>query len=232
MNVSLIVATYVPTGIVISGDSRTTGVVPAPGPQPAGQGTPTRIPIVVSDSADKVFLLWSTIGIGTWGDAYIGGLPVAHHLGQFALDKQKPQSVSQAAEDLAAHFGSLIPAPNVHFVVAGYDGAVAWVGDVDVPKKTTKRWNTDAVGAVSYGALWGGESDVVARLLSKAEFAAPYAAMNLQDAVDFSRHLVRSTIDQMRFEPRMQTVGGPIDTLVLSPTNCEFLAHKHLHVRS
>lgn len=52
--------------------------------------------------------------------------------------------------------------------------------------------------------------------------------MSLQDAVDFSRHLIRATIDQMRFEPKFPTVGGEIDTLLITNKIVDFLQQKSL----
>ena len=52
--------------------------------------------------------------------------------------------------------------------------------------------------------------------------------MNLQDAIDYSRHLIRTTIDQMRFEPRFATVGGNIDTLVITNASTEFIDLKKI----
>ena len=81
---------------------------------------------------------------------------------------------------------------------------------------------------LEYGIIRGGDTAIVDRLLSQPKFNPPFQVMNLQDAVDYSRHLIRSTIDQMRFEPRFPTVGGEIDTLVVTWGEARFLAQKSL----
>ena len=93
---------------------------------------------------------------------------------------------------------------------------------------TQLRHNLDAANMkVQYGLFWGGDGDIVGRLMQKIN--VPIDVMNLQDAVDFTRHLVRTTTDQLRFEARIATVGGPVDTLTATPVRVRFVARKELH---
>lgn len=231
---SLVVAVYVPTGIALSGDSRTTGTRTNTVPDP--QNTAFRITvqtnIILSDAATKVFLLFGKYGLGTFGDALVNNMPMAHYVEQFEAESKAagaPTTTQALAKALLAYFRTLQPIPNVGFVVAGYDGTEPWVLSVDVMNNRTQRLNVQAdTPAVNYGILRGGDTDVADRLLSNPQNMPAFQVMNLQDAVDFSRHLIRSTIDQLRFEPRFPTVGGPIDTLVVRTTGAEFLARKAL----
>jgi hypothetical protein len=52
--------------------------------------------------------------------------------------------------------------------------------------------------------------------------------MPLQDAVDYAVHLIRSTIDTMRFEPRFPSVGGAIDVLAVAPEGARWVQRKEL----
>lgn len=231
---SLIVAVYVPTGIALSGDSRTTGTRSntVPDPQNPAASITVQTSIVLSDAATKVFLLFGRYGVGTFGDALVNNMPIAHYVEQFEAQKAAagPPNTTQAVADaLLAYFRSLQPVPNVGFVVAGYDGTDPWTLSVDVANNRTQRHNVQAnTGALDYGILRGGDTDVANRLLSNPQNMPAFQVMNLQDAVDFSRHLIRSTIDQLRFEPRFPTVGGDIDTLVVKSTGAEFLVQKKL----
>ncbi len=233
---SLIVAVYVPTGIVISGDSRTTGAatqqVPQPTPQDPNAHITVQTQVVISDSAHKMFLLHARYGVGTFGDAIVNNMPIAHHVEQFeAQQANSPQQTTQGfAGALLQFFRALAPTPNLGYIVAGHDGTVPWVLAVDVRSNSIQRVNLapDTL-QIQYGILRGGDTAIVDRLLSQPQFNPPFTVMNLQDAVDYSRHLIRSTIDQMRFEPRFATVGGEIDTLVLTPSGARFLARKELH---
>jgi len=52
---------------------------------------------------------------------------------------------------------------------------------------------------------------------------------NGQDAVDYAKFLIRTTIDALRFEPRFPSVGGPIDLLVITPHRMQFVECKLLY---
>ena len=232
---SLLISVYVPTGIVISGDSRTTLTinqsVPAASQAPQGVSNIVLTNVVLSDATNKVFLLFGKYGVGTFGAATIANLPIAHYVEQFELSAGSNASAnpSQLAADLLQYFQTFQPVPSVGFIVAGYDGTAPWVLSVDVAGNAVSRTNFDpATAQFKYGILRGGDTAIVDRLLSQPQFNPPFQVMNLQDAIDYSRHLIRSTIDQMRFEPRFPTVGGPIDTLVITPGNPRFLVRKAL----
>jgi hypothetical protein len=228
---SLITAVFVPTGVVLSGDSRTTGTSRQQAPDPLNPQAQITVQtnILLSDATDKVFLLDDRYGVGTYGAAMIGTLPIAHYMAQHQAqpNRQPVASVMALANDLLAYFRTLEPIPKTWLLVVGYDGPDPWVVGVDIEANTAERYNLDmATNKVTYGARWGGDSAIVSRLLSNTTFA--FDVMNIQDAVDFSRHLIRSTIDQLRFEPRFPTVGGPIDTLVITTTEARFLQKKDL----
>jgi len=231
---SLIVAVYVPTGIALSGDSRTTATRTdtMPDPQNPASRVAVQTNIVLSDAAAKVFLLFGRYGVGTFGDALVNNMPIAHYVDQFeanTVGASTPSTTQAVADALLAYFRNLTPIPNVSFVVVGYDMTEPWVLSVDTANNRAQRHNTQASsGAPDYGILRGGDTDVANRLLSNQSNMPAFQVMNLQDAVDFSRHLIRSTIDQLRFEPRFPTVGGAIDTLVVKGSGAEFLSRKKL----
>lgn len=232
--VSLIISVYVPTGIVVSGDSRTTGTLSQQVPQPT-ESDPDAVAaihtqIIISDAANKVFLIHGRFGIGTFGDAIINNMPVAHYIEQFQAQFPGAPQTTELANDLLRYFRSLNPVPSVGFIVAGYDGIIPCVFGVNLQVNLTQRVNIKAgTDELDYGIVRGGDTAIVDRLLSQVQFNPPFTVMNLQDAVDYSRHLIRSTIDQMRFEPRFATVGGDIDTLVILPEESRFLRRKELH---
>ena len=47
--------------------------------------------------------------------------------------------------------------------------------------------------------------------------------------MDYTTHLIRTTIDELRFEPRSPSVGGPIDVLGITPSEPRFGQRKELH---
>ena len=185
--------------------------------------------IVQSDATEKLFLLYKKYGVGTYGDAIVNNLPIGHYIEQFqAQHAVVPQNTQALANDLLAYFRTIQPIPKIGIMLTGYDGQDPWVVTVDVNGGIAKRGNVDSQNNIQYGIGRGGDTPIVDRLLSQQQFNPLFNVMSLQDAIDFSRHLIRTTIDQMRFEPRFPTVGGPIDTLVVTRHESKFLIQKSL----
>ena len=103
----------------------------------------------------------------------------------------------------------------------------------------------DVVPAIQQqGALWNGEQDVLTRIVNQSIYfhvedgshqllpyhAVPFAMFTLQDMIDFAVYAIRTTADTMRFQVRPKTVGGPIDVLVIKPTEAEWISRKILQV--
>jgi hypothetical protein len=230
---SVIIAVYTPTGIVISGDSRTTGTLNQTVPNPLNPQQPINVQtmITLSDATLKVFKLFDKFGVGTFGDAHIDNLPIAHYIEQFEIINiaNPPQSTNDFVTELLKYFRQFNPIPRTGFVVAGYDNNEPFVFGVDTFNNTSQRSNFIQVqNRLDYGILRGGDTDVINRLLNNPNRLPIFQGMNLQDGVDFSRHLIRATIDQMRFEPAVPTVGGEIDTLIITKDKIDFLYKKKL----
>jgi 20S proteasome alpha/beta subunit len=227
---SLIICIYVPTGIVLSGDSRTTGTLQhdANDLNNPDQTIIAQTQIVLSDFAEKVFNVFDKYGIGTFGDAFVNNLPIAHYIEKF--EQENSSSKPKTAEDLTGNLLEYFRELNakVGFIVAGYDRNIPFVFAIDVGGNTITQLNLNEDGNINYGIARGGETDIVNRLMSEGKFHPPFPVMNIQDAVDFSRHLIRSTIDQMRFEPRFASVGGDIDTLLVTAKGVKFLQKKDI----
>ena len=68
-------------------------------------------------------------------------------------------------------------------------------------------------------------TSIIDRLISPKSLPL-FAAMPLQDAIDYAIYLIRTTIDSLRFEPRFPTVGGAIDVLVITPQEKPYFVQK------
>lgn len=240
---SLIITVYVREGIVMAADSRLT--LNFPRTPPGGQ---THIlSITSSDSAKKLFLAPNNVGIATCGPADIGGVPIAGFIESFIVEKLKSGSLSaeQVASDLKVYFGALGVRPGTVFHVAGYTR-------VNEILNQKLFWVDPAAGLLSQlnplnqqGANWGGEIDVLQRLLNEVSliqpdglnpvplpyFGVPFEFFTLQDAIDFAFYGISSTIDTLRFQAREKTVGGPVDVLVITPDSSHWISQKQLTVR-
>ncbi len=133
------------------------------------------------------------------------------------------------------------------FLVGGYDEGEPYgsVFDFVIPNRPQPvEQNSD-----TFGVIWGGQSEVVHRLLNgfddrlpeavepyidKGEMSLeeltvslkqklsqpiPYQFLSLQDSVDFSVFLIRSTIDLQRFQVGVRGVGGDIDVAIITRVN-------------
>lgn len=237
---SFAITIHVREGIVMAADSRLT--LNQTVPQQDGQVV--HLAVGQSDNIQKLFLAPNNVGISTYGDADIKGVPIAGFVETF-LAGELPHSgeVEETAEALLAFFQNNEPVPGTYFHVAGYttvaDTAQQEVWLVDIREGTCQRKNN----AETQGATWGGEGDILIRLLQPlAEFddagnirtklpfhKIPWDFFTLQDAIDFAIFATRSTIEAIRFQPRAKTVGGPIDVLVLQQKGCKWIQRKQLH---
>lgn len=52
--------------------------------------------------------------------------------------------------------------------------------------------------------------------------------MSLQDAIDFSRYAIETTVKTMQFQSVAKTVGGPIDILTITPNGGKWIKHKKI----
>ena len=233
---SLIIAVYTPTGIVISGDSRTTGTLNQTILENENLERQINVQtmITLSDATLKVFKLFDKYGIGTFGDANIDNLPIAHYIEQFEINNlaNPPKKTLDLVNELINYFRQFNPIPKTGFIVTGYDDNEPYVFAVDIFNNSNQRVNyIQDQNKIDYGIIRGGDTDVIDRLLNNPQRLPIFQAMNLQDGVDLSRHLIRATIDQMRFEPAVPTVGGEIDTLIIANNKVEFLYKKNLTCR-
>lgn len=212
---TLVNAVYIPTGIILSADSRTTG-----------NG------FVISDATNKVFLLFGRIGVVTAGSAHINSMPIEHYLKVFEMNNTEEgytDLVYNITAKLGRYFKELSVQNNVYFMVAGYDNNEAFLYELNTIEGDEKinKLNSANEGELGYGLAWNGEVEVANRLTSGL-YMPVFNFMNIQDAIDYSRHLIRTTIDQLRFEPRFATVGGEIDTLLIQPEGGIFINKKDL----
>ena len=65
--------------------------------------------------------------------------------------------------------------------------------------------------------------------ISLGETEASWELFTLQDAIDFAQYAVDVTIKTMHYSSVVETVGGPIDILVIKPERSFWIQHKELH---
>lgn len=239
---SLVITLYVREGIVMAADSRLSLTVTSA----SALGQPVQqLGVGQSDAAAKLFLAPGNIGISTYGAADIAGVPISGYIESFIESSLSSSSVAvdQVPSLLLAHFQAMPIVPATQFHVAGYKASNGQldqhVWQVNIQAGSVTQLNPPG----QQGATWGGEADILARLIQQLgtldangnfqglpTFKIPWQFFTLQDAIDFSVYAIRTTIDTLRFQPRAKTVGGPIDVLVIKPTEAVWVQRKSLHV--
>jgi hypothetical protein len=225
---SLITCVVVPTGIIISADTRATLPITLRVEHPAGSGQFINVAstITQSDNARKVFPMFNRFGIGCFGAAVMNNLPVEHYIQQLATAVPAPATTDALATMILAAFRTLHPIPATFFIVGGFDNNVSSVYAVDINANTSTRMLLDAGGNPLPGGLFpGGDTQVVLRLTNNGAILPDFTQMYFQDAIGYSRFLVNATIDELRYETLMQTqtVGGNVNSVTITPSGTDFI---------
>jgi hypothetical protein len=198
-----------------------------------------------SDTNYKVFLTKSNVGLATYGQADINGVPLSGYIESFMNEhlNETNSEVDQVPQELLGYFRNLPSIPNTFFIVAGYKKVEnIWeqqIWETKVADNLVIRLNPQG----GQGASWGGEGDVLASSVQQVSVQKPdgtytplphhqiqWGFFTLQDAIDYCIYAVKVTIDTMRFHPRTKTVGGSIDVLVIKPNEAKWIQRKTLHV--
>lgn len=229
---SFLIAVYVNEGIVLASDRRTTytNTIERDGRIIQSIGIHT------TNSTDKTFLCPNGAGISTCGDASLLGAPITGYI-QEAIRTQISETcdVEEIPNILIRYFNELSTVPDTNFIVAGYK-AVAEKKEQKVYKVNVKSRVITVVDTTNQGATWDGETFTLTRLLQKVALVDEKGNCNLlpfepilfeyftlQDAVDFARYAVETTIQTMHFKNVVETVGGEVDMLVITPDETKWL---------
>ena len=215
---TLIVSVIVQDGIVLAGDSFTTHTTLAP------QQTPEPRPIKAFPHAQKILPFYERFGIGAWGHAAINRKSVTlrireieHNLRAEGIDFGTVDEVAGTIKE------NLLPLKfdddDVHedpfgFFVVGYAGQTAKIVKYQYFEETGSR----ADNFVDFGIYAAGETQVVNSIegtYGDDEYP-PFGLFSLQNAIDYSLFLMRTTIEFQQFSGAVSTVGGAIDVAVVT----------------
>ena len=244
---SLIVTVWCPEGIVMASDSRSTYT--ARKTQRDNEGTRiecSQLGTHFTDTTYKTFRFRNgRIGVSTCGDGKVGDKRVTQFVEEVfnTFDEEKEVTVEEMSKKLHEALKAAHALVSISFIVAGYDSKEDWV-----PKMWKVSQDSISGGEEKgFGATWDGEWNVLSRLFASLfikretdkgvqyiphpENPVLWNFFTLQDAVDFAEHAIRTTIETMRFQECVKTVGGPIDILVLKPSGGQWIARKELFAR-
>ena len=227
----------------MAADSRQTATIE--GTTPEGKKMP-KFETVTSDNCFKLFLFEEQgIGVSVFGETILGGTPIEHTVRLFLEEYNEPEDdILDVVEKMMRYFSRHYPRADTAFHMAGFKAegkiSVPHVYHCQVSRNEIKRINVkNGTDDLVYGAAWGGQGDVIARLIQPGMkvSAAPGApdvpnppilwdAMSVQDAIDFSEFAVFSSTQMVRFQARPKNVGGPVDILLITPQGSGWIKRK------
>ena len=233
---SFIIALHIGEGLVMASDSRITYNTTS---NNVDGSKSIQLGVHFSNSTPKTFLTQSNVGISYCGDSTIKNKPITGYIERFVED-HKDDGVDTIKDLLIPYFTGLESNLNTTFIVGGYTNEQDCVKQ-KLYRINTKTRNEEIVDTSNQGALWSGEVDVMSRILTTVynktasdnyvemvSYPILWQYFTLQDAIDFARYAIKTTIDTMRFQSRVKTVGGPIDILVIKPTEAFWIEQRQL----
>ena len=236
---SVIITVYTNEGIVMASDSRISYT------QTQHLKNETRVisGVYVADTTYKTYLCPNSAGISTCGDASVKGSPIAGHIERMLrerIDCDTP--VSDVPQIILDFFKVLDPNLNTIFHVAGYETIEGTAQPFFSIVRTAGGLVQNMIKPMDWGAAWDGETSVLSRLFNCASIRnpganatipvdslhIPFDYFTLQDAVDFATYAIDTVIKTMKFCLMPDTVGYPIDVLVIKPNDAVWISKKEL----
>ena len=234
---SFIIAIHVGEGLVFASDSRTTyqTTTDVNGTRSVEHG------VHITDTTYKTFLTASNVAISTCGDASLNNKPITGYIENF-INEHNNDNVDEIKDAILPYFNALSNTLDTIFIIGGYftNDNVNYIQKLYRLK--TKEGSIEEIDTATQGAIWDGEKDVMSRMITTlylkktdgsyiehSEYPILWQHFTLQDAVDFAKYAVQITIDTMKFQRRVKTVGGPIDILVMKPNSALWISRKELH---
>lgn len=234
---SLLIAVYVNEGIVLASDRRTT----YSNTQILDGKAIKYFGIHTTNTTDKTFLCPNNAGISTCGDASLLGKPITGFIQEMIRTRISASCrVMDMPQIVIDYFNNQSQIPDTNFLIAGYDTVdsknVQQLYRVNVKNKSITKIDTSF-----QGAFWDGEILTLSRLLQNVALKTQegqytdlpfedilWGYFTLQDAIDFARYAVETTIQTMRFKNVVETVGGAVDILLITPDGTQWLQKENL----
>lgn len=233
---SFLISVFVNEGIVLASDRRITYT----DTQIINGNLVKRIGIHNNNSTDKTFICPNGAGISVCGNATLLNKPITG----FILDMIRTKisetcEIEDMPQIIINYFNALEEIPDTDFIVAGYD--IKYKKRQLIYKLNVQTKKVENIDTTLQGATWQGETSTFTRLIKNVALKIEdgtyedlpvenilFEFFTLQDAVDFARYAVETTIQTMRFKNVVETVGGDVDILVITPNETKWLQKKNL----
>lgn len=212
---SIMCCAYVRAGIVLATDSRLV----------LGKSQPTNTVYTLSDNTQKILWLKNhNTGIAFCGNAMYSDMMVSDYISIF----EKEYLISaDAPREIAGKIANCSVAKQTHFLICGFKKDEPFVYDVKYQKIERLNVSGETDSNFKYGIVWSGQKTVIAKIMNgDPPFNVNWNLMSLKDAIDFAEFLVNTTIQYERFNDALQSCGGDVDILVLTPQQTFWHQHK------
>ena len=180
-------------------------------------------------------------GISICGEATFLDKPITGFIQDMIRERiSKDCLVESMPQIIIDYFNGFSTVPDTVFIIAGYDTVNGKRKQV-LCKLNVKTKNIEFIDTKLQGATWEGETLTLTRLIQNVALITPdgkyedlpfnsilWNYFTLQDAVDFARYAVEATIQTMRFKNVVETVGGSVDILVITPNSANWLQKEDL----
>lgn len=234
---SLIIAIHVSDGLVMASDSRITYSTTST----TSEGNiSTEVGVHITDTTPKTFVSPNRVGISYCGDSTIKNKPITGFVESF-IEEHKDGDVDEIKDSIIPYFRGLEANLDTTFIIGGYQ-MIEGLMVQRLFRINTLSNNIEIIETTNQGALWSGVTDILSRAINPVyvkneddsysqipQFSILWKYFTLQDAIDFARYAIKTTIDTMSFQSRVKTVGGPIDILVIKPTEAFWIEKRQLH---
>lgn len=214
---SLLVSVFLKEGIILASDSRTT--------------YKTSTSIKYTDQTYKSVLMDNKIGIAHCLNATVNGKTIDDHLQDF-MKKYKGRGLTRIPKLLKEYFLNLNPKCVIEFIVCGY------IGETPYGYRIETQGNIERFITSPQHVYWAGDRDVPSRLFSMNYFKSNnrFIAHNqrklkldkfsISEGINFAEFLIYTSKSVMSYQECDQTIGGPIDILVLKPNSSYWYRRK------
>lgn len=231
---SFLIAVHVNEGIVLASDRRTTYTTTTT----TNEKVVTRIGVHTTNTTDKTFICPNGVGISTCGSASVNKRPITGYIQDMIRSKISENTLVESVPQIIIdYFTRMETVPDTKFIVAGYD--VKKERQVIYSVRLVDK-KVSVIDTTYQGAFWDGETSTLTRLIQDVaqKVEGKYVDLRydkilweyftLQDAIDFARFAVETTINTMRFKNVVETVGGNVDVLLITPDETRWIQKEEL----
>lgn len=201
-------------GIVMAADSRITY---------SGDRAPYYL-----DSANKLFLTQSNVGISTCGNAGIDNKRIEFYIEDF-IEENSQCNAEEIANKIIPYFKGLRNDLNTTFHVCDYSRCFRVYTKSEQVLDCNDTFNP-------CGIVWNGDNYVVSRLLNGyfcinnegnpgdkgAYRQVPWEKFKIIDAIEFIKFAMETAIKMQRFHQEEHTIGGEIKILSISSKGAQW----------